>query len=142
MKTKTVELDTVKLERFMAERNLTKVEVSRAIGRSESFICMAINKKRMGETAYRFLCECYGLKYNAFLKEEVKEEPKVEEPGWNIAILPDVDRVYLELRKDGRKIKGVYSRLKGDGVLDLMQAISYGAHLMYKFAEQDELGAE
>ena len=37
------------------------------------------------------------------------------------------------------KICEAYSKIKGPGKLDLMQAISYAAHMMYKIAEQEEL---
>lgn len=40
------------------------------------------------------------------------------------------------------KICEAYSKIKGPGKLDLMQAISYAAHMMYKLAEQEELKAK
>lgn len=33
----------------------------------------------------------------------------------------------------------MYSKIKGNTDLDLMQAISYAAHMMYKLAEQEVL---
>lgn len=48
-------------------------------------------------------------------------------------------KLHMTLLFGGKELYSTYSRIKGDSELDLMQAISYAAHLMYKLAEQEEL---
>lgn len=40
------------------------------------------------------------------------------------------------------EIYSAASKVKGTRELDLLQAVSYAAHMMYKFAEQKELNKE
>lgn len=51
-------------------------------------------------------------------------------------------KLYCICISRGREICKAYSKVKGTRELDLMQAISYAAHMMYKFAEQKELDKE
>lgn len=51
-------------------------------------------------------------------------------------------KVVLHMYFQGTEICKAYSKVKGTRELDLMQAISYAAHMMYKFAEQKELDKE
>ena len=52
------------------------------------------------------------------------------------------ERVVLHMYFQGTEICKAASKVKGTRELDLMQAISYAAHMMYKFAEQKELDKE
>ena len=45
----------------------------------------------------------------------------------------------MDLFFGDQELRSVYSRIKGDTELDLMQAISYAAHMLYKLAEQEAL---
>lgn len=48
----------------------------------------------------------------------------------------------LRMYFQGTEICKAASKVKGTRELDLMQAISYAAHMMYKFTEQKELNKE
>lgn len=59
---------------------------------------------------------------------------------WGLDVSPE--KVVLHMYFQGTEICKAYSKVKGTRELDLMQAISYAAHMMYKFAEQKELDKE
>lgn len=46
------------------------------------------------------------------------------------------DTVRIGLVEDGREILYAFSYLRGNSFMDLMQAISYAAHQLYKIAQQ------
>ena len=50
--------------------------------------------------------------------------------------------VVLHMYFQGTEICKAAAKVKGTRELDLMQAISYAAHMMYKFTEQKELNKE
>lgn len=51
-------------------------------------------------------------------------------------------RVVLHMYFHGTEICNAAAKVKGTRELDLIQAISYAAHMMYKFTEQKELNKE
>lgn len=67
-------------------------------------------------------------------------------PGWggrySLTLQTKPDRVRLALCDGDKEIYYAWSKLRGSSELDLAQAISYAAHLIYKFSEQSNLGTE
>lgn len=49
------------------------------------------------------------------------------------------DRVRVGISHNGEELYSAWSRVNGDTETNLMQAISYAAHMCYKKAEQKEL---
>lgn len=106
-----------------------------------------------------------GAKYRAAAEktepakpEPVKAEPKAAAPeaapagpkmhipavsaeiGWQTRIKVSPDRVCMAVYFNGVQVVEGWSRVKGNKELDLMQAISYAAHMCYKITEQKKLG--
>lgn len=94
--------------------------------------------------------------------ETPKEEPKAETPkpiapeqtptgaktfipaptaevGWQTRIKTNPGRVCMTVYFNGVPVVDGYSRIKSNTELDLMQAISYAAHMCYKITEQKKL---
>lgn len=65
-------------------------------------------------------------------------------PGgrYSLTLQTKPDRIRLALCDGGKEIFYAWSKLRGSSELDLAQAISYAAHLIYKFSEQRTLGTE
>lgn len=83
------------------------------------------------------------------------EPPKPEEPpkgakihipapsaevGWQTRIKVNPGRVCMTVYFNGVPTVEGFSKVRGDKELDLMQAISYAAHMCYKIVEQRKLG--
>lgn len=62
------------------------------------------------------------------------------ELGWQTRIKVAPDRVCMTVYFNGVQVVEGWSRVKGNKELDLMQAISYAAHMCYKNTEQKKLG--
>lgn len=62
------------------------------------------------------------------------------ELGWQTRIKVAPDRVCMTVYFNGVKVVEGWSRVRGNKELDLMQAISYAAHMCYKQTEQKKLG--
>ena len=52
------------------------------------------------------------------------------------------DRVRLCVKYDGVEVHRAHALIKGDTELDLLQAVSYAAHMIYKLAQQNVLGGD
>lgn len=102
-----------------------------------------------------------------YTKEEPKAEPQKETPkpeppkpiapeqtptgaktfipaptaeiGWQTRIKTNPGRVCMTVYFNGIPVVEGYSRIKSNTELDLMQAISYAAHMCYKITEQKKL---
>lgn len=97
-------------------------------------------------------------KYDAPKEQAKPEPPKVAAPetapagpkmhipeasaetGWQTRIKVTPDEVCMMVYFNGVKTVEGWSKVKGDKELDLMQAISYAAHMCYKIVEQRKLG--
>lgn len=62
------------------------------------------------------------------------------ETGWQTRIKVTPDKVCMMVYFNGMEVVQGWSKVKGDKELDLMQAISYAAHMCYKIVEQRKLG--
>lgn len=63
------------------------------------------------------------------------------ETGWQTRIKVQPDKVCMTVYFNGMEVVQGWSKVKGDRELDLMQAISYAAHMCYKITEQKKLGS-
>lgn len=59
--------------------------------------------------------------------------------GYSLRLLTSDKQVFLLLEHDGEKVGSAYSKRKDSSELALTQAISYAAHMIYKFCEQKTL---
>ncbi len=62
------------------------------------------------------------------------------ELGWQTRIKVQPDKVCMMVYFNGMEVVQGWSKVKGDKELDLMQSISYAAHMCYKIVEQKKLG--
>ena len=72
------------------------------------------------------------------------EKPKAAAPqagqtGYALRLQATDKQVFLLLEHDGEKVGSAYSKRKDNSELALVQAISYAAHMIYKFCEQKTL---
>lgn len=59
--------------------------------------------------------------------------------GYTLRLAATERQVFLLLEHNGEKVGSAYSKRKDSSELALTQAISYAAHMIYKFCEQRTL---
>lgn len=152
-KIKMVELDPKKLNAFLADKTLNDVDDS--IGKAHGYTSNLRARLKTTAATYGLLCRTYGLAEDALLPDPPapEPEPKPEAPakpanrrsGYWLDLADNGNHVVLRLMYGDEQVQIAKARVKGgEGAkeLDFVQAISYAAHMIYKFAEQDDLGAD
>lgn len=166
-KQKMTTIDPAKLRAFVEEKgdgNVTKM-----IGKANGYFYNIYDRKKIPAPVLNAMCAIYGKKPSEFKPDPPKPKPTVAFmrpalPTMNTLVnrpdlcgsrsMPSVgyaldlqvypDFVHLRLVEDSKVIKQAKGKIKKEGVeatkLEIMQAISCAAHMIYKFAEQDEIG--
>ena len=135
--------------RLFCSKNGGQTVVSETLGYGKSFISNALHSGKMSRAANKLLAATYGIPENFFL---APDPPKTALPprsrrthsrggrdGYALRLQATDKQVFLLLEHDGEKVGSAYSRRKDSSELALTQAISYAAHMIYKFCEQKTL---
>lgn len=145
---KLVKIDPVELKAWAKEIGKSQNEISLSLGRAKNCLANAIYYGEMSATVFELLTLKYGVDPKRLMKkpEPPKAEPKpVAKPdaiGYDTSINVYSDKVRFAITFNGVEIFHAYSKVKGNKEVDLIQAISYAAHMCYKLAEQDILDEE
>lgn len=134
--------------RLFCSKNGGQTAVSEALGYGKSFISNALHSGKMSRAANKLLAATYGVPENFFLAPDPMKTAQPPEPkdaqqggqdGYALRLLTSDEQVFLLLEHDGEKVGSAYSKRKDSSELALTQAISYAAHMIYKFCEQKTL---
>lgn len=139
---KRIKVDIPAIKEYIREHGMTQADVCRRIGRGPNFLCSCTGD--MAEYTYDLLIQVLSVEDGAFQQRKETEIPAANRGGELYTLGLDVspDIVILRMYFQGTEICKAASKVKGTRELDLMQAISYAAHMMYKFTEQKELNKE
>ena len=137
---KRIKVDIQAIKEYLRENGMTQVDVCRRIGRSPTFLCSCTGD--LAEYTYDLLIQVLGVEDGAFQKKAAPQEVNRGGELYTLGLDVSPERVILRLYFQGTEICKAASKVKGTRELDLMQAISYAAHMMYKFTEQKELNKE
>ena len=139
---KRINVDIPAIKKHIREHGMPQADVCRRIGRSANFLCGCTGD--MADYTYDLLVRELGVENGAFLKKEDVQPTKANSGAGLYTLGLDVspEKVGLHMYFQGTEICKAYSKVKGTRELDLMQAVSYAAHMMYKFTEQKELNKE
>lgn len=151
-KVNMMEFDPVKMQNWLDARKLTASEVSVATGHSSGYMSVAIQRGSMPPSQAMLLHSLYGFKLSDVQPDP---EPVVEqsaEEDWQsvydtalagddyqlrVKVLPD--RLCVSVLRNGAVFVHAWSNRKSLSEVDTLQAISYAAHMCYKFVQQKEL---
>lgn len=141
---KSVKIDPVELKAWAKEIGKSQNEISLSLGRSRNCLGNAIYYGEMNSTVFELLTLKYGVDPKRLMKkpEPPKAHPipsKLDAVGYATSINVYSDKVRFAITFNGVEIFHAYSKVKGNKEVDLIQAISYAAHMCYKLAEQDTL---
>lgn len=135
-------IDPERLRNFAAKNGGLK-HISLQLGYSRSYLSNVADCGRMRLSVARQMSTMYGVPEDFFRARE-PEKPKAAAPqagqtGYALRLQATDKQVFLLLEHDGEKVGSAYSKRKDNSELALVQAISYAAHMIYKFCEQKML---
>lgn len=133
-----ININSEAMKQWLQENNITAREVSERIGRSSGYMSKCIKEGHILDCAYRLLTDTYMLPYNMFIQPDEAPVPKAAD-NYAVSMAMAPGRIRFSITSDGNEIYYANAFIKGDTELDVMQAISYAAHLCYKFAQRDNL---
>lgn len=143
-----VKIDPVELKAWVKETGKTQNEISISLGRARNCLANAIYYGEMNLTVFELLTLKYGVDPKRLMKkpEPPKAQPKPvtksDAIGYATSINVYPDKIRFAIAFNGVEIFHAYSKVKGNKEVDLIQAISYAAHMCYKLAEQNILDEE
>jgi len=139
----------IDLKAKMAERGVVPSDVSQELlTRAPYYLSSVFCKKAMPLSCAMALCKEFGLRLPDY---EIKPEPpkrvqieidvQQHGKGWENTLSVNVGAgiVSLAFFKDGQKVASGRAKIFDNTDHGIMQAISYAAHMCYKFSEQREL---
>lgn len=130
MITKITKIDAEKVREFAKKNSITLKDMSYAIGRSESYLSYAMSSGNgIPTTTFELLCRVYDVPAQTFLPDQTQK-------GYTAELSITGNKALFVVKNDGEKVVSATSWVKGETELDIMQAISYAAHMCYKFAQQ------
>lgn len=147
MKSSYVKINAEAIRRHCVTSGCTMADLARRMGRTQSYFSNVLSRGTISASAYPLLVSVAGVDPDAFLARETPPKTEAQhapQPGgrYSLTLQTKPDRIRLALCDSGKEISYAWSKLRGSSELDLTQAISYAAHLIYKFSEQRTLGTE
>lgn len=139
-----VEIDTSAAREAVYDSGKTFAVLSEEIGRCPSYLSYAVNKGRIPEYAFRRLCVLLGVSEGDLLKKQAVTPPQKAEAeavsgcetiGYSVKLDVFPKKVRFAVLFNGEEIIHAWSSIRGARELDLMQSISYAAHMCYKQKE-------
>lgn len=133
-----VKIDPASLARKLSDAGVSMCQASGKIGKSPAYISSSISRGEMGKTAFDLLCTTFDFDPRELIQKEAPAPAKKEslEAGYNIRMNVTPEILTLAFLFGEEVVYIARSKIKGNRELDLVQAISYAAHLIYKFSEQ------
>lgn len=137
----SVELNTKELRDYLRKNRIGMVALSRSMGRSDGYMSNVVNGvSSMSRTGYDAMCKALGVEPGVFTKPLPAPAPVPS--MYRLNLVYSDSKVLLQLMRGEEVVSGAWAIVKEQSRLGFIQAISYAAHMMYKFAEQSELNEE
>lgn len=149
--TNMVEIDTSATRAAVYDSGKTLALLSEEIGRCPSYLSVAVKKGRIPEYAFRRMCVLLGVPEGALLKKQGVTPPQEAEAeavsgcetiGYSVKLAVYRKKVRFAILFNGEEIIHAWSSIRGARELDLMQSISYAAHMCYKQKEMKVIEEE
>lgn len=148
-----VKIDVPALVAWLAAQPESQADLAARIGKGANFFSRLKRSGEMRLLTYNLFVKTFNLPDDAFIKKELKPEPFVapvqngnypheHEDGYWLRLKYSPTNCKVQIMFKDEVIIGAASKIKGNTELDFAQAISYAAHMCYKFLEQKELESQ
>lgn len=150
-KTNMVEIDISATREAVYDSGKSLAVLSEEIGRCPSYLSYAVKNGRIPEYAFRRLCVLLGVSEGDLLKKQAVTPPQKAETeavsgcetiGYSVKLNVYPKKVRFAVLFNGEEIMHAWSSIRGARELDLMQSISYAAHMCYKQKEMKVIEEE
>lgn len=135
-----IKINSQALRDYLAQRDMKFNELSKAMGRTPSFVSAFLRNGSLSAAGYKALCNTLGVSYGTF-KEDNTPSPAPSD-AYRLNLIYSDSKVLVQLMRGDQVVSGAWALVKEQTNVGFIQAISYAAHMMYKFAEQDGLNKE
>lgn len=134
----TIQIDPGKMRYFLETKRMTSKQLSEELGFTGDYISTVMDLTYMSVPIWKCLKALYNLDDDTFTPDPVIPNSG-DNDNWGLTLKVMSDRVRIGLTDNGREIDYAFSKIRGEREVDLFQAISYAAHILYKNAEQRDL---
>lgn len=134
-------IDPTKLRVWLDAHGLVYKDVSYNLGQNDSFISQVLASGAISDRKLDLFCRLYQVNKAQFLPGTAQSHSDEQGP-YSVGLVVRPDKVRLTIRHEGQDILSAWSYIKGPDEADLVQAISYAAHMCYKLAEQNKLAKD
>lgn len=149
-KTTKISIDTEELRNWLDSRTETYRELALQIGKGQSYFSGVLKLGEMPEAVYNLFLRIFDLPEGSFKQKpkpvaeapvkraHFSDEPII--PGYEMTLQVRPSRIRVGLVYQGTEVQYQWAEIRGDKESDLLQAISYATHQMYKFAQLKYFG--
>lgn len=131
-----ISINGKELRDFLKSNDLSLSQLSAFMNRSPSYISFVIRTGTMSDVAYDVMCKKLGVAPGTF-RDQIDPAPM-----YRLSLTYSDSKVLVQLMRGEEVVSGAWAIVKEQSELGFIQAISYAAHMMYKFAQQDDLNKE
>lgn len=143
-------IDGKKMKKWFADRHMSAKTAAVECGKSPNYFYLAMNNGRISNSVLMLMEKLYFLNIDDLKPDPDPELPEIvplkasdaypgEIEGYDISLNVFHNKVRVGIRYQAKEIAGAYAIIKTNTEVSLLQAISYAAHMCYKFYEQGEL---
>ena len=146
-----VEIDIPATREAIDGSGKTMAALSEEIGRCPAYLSYTVKSGRLPAYAFRRLCVLLGVSEGDLLKKQAVTPPQKAEAeavsgcetiGYSVKLDVSPKKVRFAVLFNGEEIMHAWSSIRGARELDLMQSISYAAHMCYKQKEMKVIEEE
>lgn len=150
-KTNMVEIDIPATREAIDGSGKTMAALSEEIGRCPAYLSYTVKSGRLPEYAFRRLCVLLGVSEGDLLKKQAVTPPQKAEAeavsgcetiGYSVKLDVYPKKIRFAVLFNGEEIMHAWGSIRGARELDLMQSISYAAHMCYKQKEMKVIEEE
>lgn len=137
-----VKFNAYALRNHLNEHGMTMTDLCNQMGRSVSFISHSCSIGYMSAVSYDAMCRALGVPHSTFIAQKEIPAPAETPTAYRLSLTYSDSKVLVQLMRGEEVVIGAWAIVKEQSELGFIQAISYAAHMMYKFAQQDDLNKE
>ncbi len=133
-KVTNVYLNKDEFMKWLKSQDKSRGEISRMIGKGDNYINhLLVTDLKMPEHVYAFFLRVFDLPNGSFLDKPTLPQSTEE---WSVNLTVKDKKVHLQIKHGNGEVASAYAKVFGDTEHDVVQSISYAAHMCYKLSEQ------
>lgn len=134
-----INIDRDAIKKYCKETGITLQQFSQKIGRSNFFMYNLSKTGQIREEVYNLILKVFDLPRGTFEKSDNLMNADVKVSGYELSVDVRLGKLCTKMSYQGNVMYEAWAYIKGNTETDLMQAVSYAAHLMYKKAEETDI---